>query len=79
MTFAKWVRTCDEGEHKWIEYQQLVDSMDAFQLLREFFTYLDYCEQKENGPRYPISISCGRVMMSEPLQLLLTRMREVSL
>lgn len=80
MTFTKWVRICDEGEQKWQEYQQKVADMTPQELIAEFISYLDYyeCRGEDNSPRKYIQISCGRVMMIEPLNEVLTKMREIA-
>jgi hypothetical protein len=49
------------------------------ELTREFFKYLDYTEESDSGNIFhPIYISCCRVMMNEPLNKLLDRMKELA-
>lgn len=50
------------------------------QLTREFFEkYLDYTEESDSGNIFhPIRIHCCRVMMNEPLNKLLERMKELA-
>lgn len=78
MAFTQWVRVCDEGEQKWKEYETLLASMDAEEIIKEFLSYLDYTEERGQDSRIvkPITISCGRVMMSEPLAEVLKVMRK---
>ncbi len=81
MTFTKWVRICDEGEQKWQDYLDSLEKMTPQELLKEFFTYLDYVEMRGEGgdqPRHYISISCGRVMMAEPFSEVLQHMRKLA-
>lgn len=56
------------------------DTDELRQLVYEFFTnYLNLVEESESGRLFnPITIGCCRVMMLEPLDRLLDRMRELS-
>ena len=49
-------------------------------LVKDFFeNYLDAWEESDSGREFhPITISCCRCMRLEPLNVLLTRMRELS-
>lgn len=80
MTFTMWAKDCDEGRKAWDDYVTTVQHMDAEEVLKEFFTYLDYREIKGQEDREirPIHISCVRAMMHEPLAVVLKRMREVA-
>lgn len=47
------------------------------QLLKELFSYLDYTEITDSGREYkPITISCSRVLMCEPLGNCITKLKE---
>ena len=47
--------------------------------VREFFSYLDTVEESDSGREFhPVTISCCRTMMMEPLSLVLKRMKELS-
>ena len=49
------------------------------QCVREFFEMLDYQEESDEGRLFrPITIHCSRVMMVEPMNKLLDRMKELS-
>jgi len=48
--------------------------------VKEFFEeYLNYAEESDSGKMFhPITVSCCRAMMTEPLNNLLARMAELS-
>ena len=49
------------------------------QCVKEFFEFLDYQEESDNGVMFnPITISCCRVMKTEPLNNLLVEMKALS-
>jgi hypothetical protein len=58
----------------------MTEEQELKKLVNEFFTkYLDYTEESDSGNMFnPIYISCCRVMMHEPLNKLLSRMKELS-
>jgi hypothetical protein len=60
-------------------YSKQLLEMSEKQLLTEFFTYLDYQEESDSGRVFnPVTIGSCRVMMTEPLDMLLQRMRDRS-
>ncbi len=71
------VRT-DISEQRKAEYTRVLDEMNLKDLVREFLTYLDYTEIKgmDDHEVKPIHISCCRVLMLEPLGMLLQRLRD---
>jgi len=61
------------------EYQTKLDTMSPQELIREFFSYLDYTEESESGKEFnPISIGSCRVLMTQPLNMVLKKLREAS-
>jgi hypothetical protein len=51
--------------------------MDLQELVKEFFTYLDYTEESEGGREFhPISIGSCRVLMTQPLNMCINKLRE---
>jgi len=57
----------------------MTDNDRLKECVREFFTYLDYTEESDNGKMFhPIAISCCRVMKIEPLNNLLDEMKALS-
>lgn len=59
------------------EYTTRLDNMTTRELLKEFFTYLDYKEESEAGKVFsPIAISCVRAVMTQPLDMVLERLRK---
>jgi len=49
------------------------------QCVREFFAMLDHQEESDEGRLFhPVTISCSRAMMIEPMKKLLDRMKELS-
>ena len=70
------VRT-DRSETLRKEYKEKLDGMNIVDLVNEFFSYLDYTEESESGREFhPISIGSCRCLMSEPLQMCITKLRE---
>jgi hypothetical protein len=59
---------------------QLKNALELQEVVKEFFNeYLNYTEESDSGRMFnPISIGCCRVMMHEPLNHLLERMRVLS-
>ena len=58
----------------------MTDDEKLKEAVKEFFNkYLNYVEESDSGSLFhPISVSCCRVMMLEPLGKLLETMRELS-
>ena len=56
------------------------DALELQKLVKEFFDkYLNYTEESDGGRLFnPVTISCCRVMMVEPLGELLQKMRLLS-
>jgi hypothetical protein len=74
MSFA--VRS-DRSEGLRKAYEETLDRMDLEALVREFLSYLDYTEETDSGREFhPICISSVRVLMSQPLGMCLTKLRE---
>ena len=49
------------------------------ELVREFFKYLDTVEESDSGREFhPVTISCCRTMMMDPLNKVLKEMKELS-
>ena len=72
------VRT-DRSEDLRKEYKELLDQMNITDLVNEFFSYLDYTEESESGTEFhPISIGSCRCLMTEPLQMCITKLREAA-
>ena len=67
----------DQNElDKW-NYTFTLDNMTTKELLQEFFSYLDCTEESDSGRVFnPVVISCVRVMMTEPLNMVLERLRK---
>lgn len=61
-------------------YADKLASLSLAELVKEFFTYLDYCEIKgmDDHEVHPITIGCGRVLMMEPLDMVLKSLRKKS-
>lgn len=58
-------------------YTALLDNMSTEDLVREFLSYLDYTEESEGGREFhPITIGSCRVLMSQPLDMCLKKLRE---
>lgn len=78
MAISFAVRTdVTEGIRK--HYKEAIDGMPLEKLVQEFFSYLDLQEESDSGNVFnPISISCCRCLMLEPLQMVLDKMKEVS-
>ena len=59
------------------EYQAKLDTMSTNEILAEFISYLDYTEESESGREFhPITIGSCRVLMTQPLNMILEKMRE---
>ena len=51
--------------------------MSTNEILAEFISYLDYIEESESGREFhPITIGSCRVLMMQPLDMVLEKMRE---
>jgi len=60
------------------EYLAKLDAMSPEELIREFITYLDYTEETDSGREFhPIEIGCVRVLMAQPLNEVLKRLRKI--
>ena len=76
MVFSLAVRA-DRSEDLRKEYKEKLDGMSIVDLVNEFFSYLDYTEESEGGTEFhPITIGSCRCLMSEPLQMCITKLRE---
>jgi len=74
--FKQSVRVDERSKKDFKDYCARLDAMSSYDLLREFFTYIDYTEESENGREFhPVTIGCCRALMSVPLDELLKRMR----
>lgn len=70
------VRT-DEANKRLAEYIEKVRQLDTVGLIAEFLSYLDYTEETDSGRVFhPITISSCRVLMSEPLSVVLDALRQ---
>lgn len=59
------------------KYKQILDKMNLQELVKEFFSYLDYKEESESGVEFnPITIGSCRVLMTRPLEMCLRKLRE---
>lgn len=76
MAFSFAVRT-DRTEELKAEYTDRLESLDLEGLVKEFLSYLDYTEESDSGRVFhPICISSCRVLMTQPLGMCLTKIRE---
>lgn len=58
-------------------YQTLLNTMTLEEIVKEFISYLDYEEESEGGHVFnPITIGSCRALMTEPLGMVLTKMRD---
>jgi len=70
------IRT-DKSQGIMSNYQGVLEGMSPEDLIKEFFTYLDYTEESESGREFhPVTIGCCRVALSSPLDTLLKEMRK---
>ena len=70
------VRT-DQTECIRADYQEALDKMTTRELIKEFISYLDYTEESESGREFhPITIGSCRVLMTQPLNMVLEKMME---
>jgi len=59
------------------EYQDSLDKMTVNELVKEFFSYLDHIEETDSGREFhPIELSSCRVLMTQPLNMCLEKLRE---
>lgn len=59
------------------EYSKELDCMSYGDVIKEFFSYLDYTEETDSGNIiHPITIGSCRVLMSEPLDMVLQELRK---
>ncbi len=78
MAISFSVRT-DATEDLRKEYQARLDGMALADLVKEFFSYLDYVEESESGREFhPITIGSCRVLMTQPLNMCMERLREAA-
>jgi hypothetical protein len=58
------------------EYNAKLEEMSLQELVAEFFTYLDVEEESDSGRVFnPVTISCCRVLLSEPLSQVISKLR----
>ncbi len=78
MVYSRWARVCPEEEVQWQAYKDKIDNASVEELVKELFSYLDYTEIRGQEDREvrPISVSCGRVLMQEPLSYVLKTLRQ---
>ena len=62
---------------------ELLNTLEQYQELakavRYFFELLDKTEESDNGYEFhPVTISCTRAMLIQPLDAVLTKMKELS-
>ena len=70
------VRT-DISAQRMAEYTEKVNQLDLTNLVAEFLSYLDYTEESESGHIFnPVQISSCRVLMSQPLDYVITQLRK---
>jgi hypothetical protein len=59
------------------EHREELNTKSIEELVKDFFAYLDYTEESDSGRVFhPVEISCCRVLMSEPLGMLLQELRK---
>ena len=57
--------------------EKMLTEQEAKDILREFFTILETVEESDSGHAFhPVYISSCRVMTTEKLQILLTKLKE---
>lgn len=67
----------DTSEELRKEYEATLNSMDVNALVREFFSYLDYKDETDSGTEFnPIVISSCHVLMTQPLNMCINKLRE---
>jgi hypothetical protein len=53
-----------------------IENLSIFELVEWLFEYLDYTEESDGGSIFhPVTISCCRAMMHEPLDQLLKELK----
>jgi hypothetical protein len=58
------------------QYELVLDNMCIEELVEEFISYLEYREESESGRSFhPITISSCRVLMTEPLAMVIARLK----
>ena len=59
------------------EYRKFLDALNLKELVAEFLSYLDATDESESGTVFhPVHISCCRALWTEPLNIVLKKMRE---
>ncbi len=59
------------------EYKVELEGMDLKELVKEFLSYLDYTEESDSGRVFhPITIGSCRVLMAQPLNMCMEKLRE---
>lgn len=59
------------------QYAKDLENLSIEGLVREFLSYLDYTEESDSGNIFnPIVISSCRVLMTQPLNMVLNKLRE---
>ena len=60
-------------------YTIKLNNMSLAEVVEEFISYLDYTEESESGREFhPITIGSCRCLMSEPLDMVISKLRELS-
>ena len=76
MVYSLAVRK-DLSDRRKADYAKTIDAMSLQDLVKEFFTYLDYVEETSSGREFhPITIGSCRILMSEPLDMCMKKLRE---
>jgi hypothetical protein len=61
------------------QYSEFLSTRNIWELVEEFFTYLDYTEETDSGREFhPVVISSCRVCISPGLDMLLKELRKKS-
>lgn len=61
------------------DYTEKLNSMDLKSIVNEFLSYLDATDESEGGTTFhPVVISSCRVLWSEPLDMAIAKLRELS-
>ena len=67
-----------EADHFHKEYSRELQHMSLTDLVKEFFTYLDCLDESDSGREFhPVTVSSCRVQLTEPVGMVLERMREL--
>lgn len=67
----------DVTEKIMAEYIKKLQSMTPLELIAELFTYFEYIEESDSGRVFhPVCISNCRVLLHEPMEALLSTMKD---